>query len=85
MLTAGRWRLTAAGTAEAARVLRNHRLWELYLTRRLDLPADHVHRDAEDMEHALSPELVRELEALLGPQTRDPHGRSLPAAGPAHD
>ncbi len=75
----GRWQLTDAGLAKAARVVRNHRLWELYLTHRLDLPADHVHRDAEEMEHALPAEVVGELEALLGDQVRDPHGRSLPS------
>jgi manganese/zinc/iron transport system permease protein len=77
----GRWRPSAAGLAEAAQVVRNHRLWELYLTHRLDLPADHVHRDAEAMEHALPPEVVQELETLLGHATRDPHGRPIPAAG----
>lgn len=78
---ADRWRLTETGLAEAARLVRAHRLWELYLARRLDLPADHVHRDAEEMEHALPPELIRELEAQLGETGRDPHGRPLPAVG----
>jgi manganese/zinc/iron transport system permease protein len=72
------WRLTPEGLEDAALVVRNHRLWELYLTHRLDLPADHVHRDAEEMEHALSPEMVRDLENLLGDVTRDPHGRVVP-------
>ncbi len=72
------WLLTSAGRKEAARVLRNHRLWELYLARRLDLPADHVHRDAEDMEHALPPEIVRELDAALHHPKTDPHGHPIP-------
>lgn len=77
---AGAWQLTPGGQEEAARVVRNHRLWELYLTRRLDLPSDHVHRDAEEMEHALPAETVRELEALLDHPQIDPHGKPLPPA-----
>ncbi|MBI4607042.1 MAG: metal ABC transporter permease [Planctomycetes bacterium] len=72
-------RLTAAGLAEAAQVVRKHRLWELYLARRLELPTDHVHRDAEAMEHALSEEAVDGIEELLGFPKEDPHGRLIPA------
>ena len=71
-------RLTQAGLAEAQQVVRKHRLWELYLTRRLELPSDHVHRDAEGMEHALSEEAVAELEERLGFPQEDPHGRPIP-------
>ncbi len=71
-------RLTPSGLVAAQRVVRKHRLWELYLTRRLDLPADHVHRDAEEMEHALSDEAVREFARILGHPTHDPHGRAIP-------
>lgn len=71
-------RLSPAGLFEAERVVRNHRVWELYLARRLDLPIDHVHRDAEDMEHALTDEVVLEFERLLGYPTVDPHGRAIP-------
>jgi manganese/zinc/iron transport system permease protein len=73
-------RLTPAGREEAESVVRKHRLWEVYLTRRLELPSDHVHRDAEAMEHALTDEAVERLEALLGHPTVDPHGRPIPAA-----
>jgi manganese/zinc/iron transport system permease protein len=73
-------RLTARGTLQAERVVRKHRLWEVYLTRRLELPKDHVHRDAEAMEHALSEEALQQIEALLGYPTVDPHGRAIPPA-----
>jgi manganese/zinc/iron transport system permease protein len=74
------WLLTETGLHEAARLVRNHRLWELYLTRRLDLALDHVHRDAEEMEHALPPEVVAELEETLENPELDPHGHPIPRA-----
>ncbi len=72
-------RLTPSGLREAESVVRKHRLWEVYLTRRLELPSDHVHRDAEAMEHALSDEAVLRLEEVLGYPTLDPHGRPIPS------
>ena len=70
--------LTPEGLAAAERVVRKHRLWEVYLTRRLELPVDHVHRDAEAMEHALSEAALDDLERSLGYPTADPHGRAIP-------
>lgn len=72
-------RLTAEGLADAEQVVRKHRLWEVYLTRRLDLPSDHVHRDAEAMEHALSESDVNGFEERLGFPAVDPHGRPIPS------
>jgi manganese/zinc/iron transport system permease protein len=71
-------RLTEGGLDEAARVVRKHRLWEVYLAHRLELPADHVHRDAEAMEHALSEEAVDDIDFRLGFPATDPHGRPIP-------
>lgn len=71
-------RLSRRGRDEAVRVVRKHRLWELYLTRRLEIASDHVHRDAEAMEHALDEAAVADLERVLGQPTVDPHGRPIP-------
>lgn len=57
--------LTPLGEAEAARLTREHRLWELYLIRYADLAPGQVDRDADAIEHVLEPEMVQELEALL--------------------
>lgn len=76
-------RLTARGLDEAARLVRKHRLWEVYLAHRLELPPDHVHRDAEAMEHALSEEAVDDLDLRLGFPATDPHGREIPRRGRA--
>jgi manganese/zinc/iron transport system permease protein len=71
-------RLTPAGRAEAEQVVRKHRIWEVYLNRRLELPSDHVHRDAETMEHTLSEAAVADLEQAMGFPERDPHGSPIP-------
>jgi manganese/zinc/iron transport system permease protein len=75
-------RLTPEGRRRAAEVVRKHRLWELFLTRQLELATDHVHRDAEAMEHALSEEAVADLDRRLGFPERDPHGRPIPRSQP---
>jgi ABC-type Mn2+/Zn2+ transport system permease subunit/Mn-dependent DtxR family transcriptional regulator len=71
-------RLTTEGTRVARTVIRNHRLWELYLTERANFRTDHVHDDAEEIEHVLDEETVRMLEQRLDFPQRDPHGREIP-------
>lgn len=70
--------LTPAGWQQACAIVRNHRLWELYLTNAAHIAADHVHDDAERIEHVLGEEVVRELERRLDYATKDPHGRPIP-------
>lgn len=72
------WRLTRDGVRRGARITRLHRLWEVYLTEYLQIASDHVHDDAETIEHVLTPELEAELEALLRRPVTDPHSRSIP-------
>src|SRR3954471_12788453 len=50
-------RLTPAGTVEARRVIRRHRLVELFLHRVLGLDWSEVDAEAEALEHAISPRL----------------------------
>ena len=69
---------TPAGWQLACAIVRNHRLWELYLTNAAQIAADHVHEDAEKIEHVLGDEVVRELERRLQYATTDPHGRPIP-------
>ncbi|HYM82202.1 MAG TPA: metal ABC transporter permease [Candidatus Limnocylindria bacterium] len=76
------WRLTRAGLDRARRVVRLHRLWEVYLTERLHLAADHVHDDAEEIEHILTPELEAQLEAALARPRFDPHRQQIPYDAP---
>jgi ABC-type Mn2+/Zn2+ transport system permease subunit/Mn-dependent DtxR family transcriptional regulator len=70
--------LTPEGWQRACEIVRNHRLWELYLTNAAHIAADHVHEDAERIEHVLGEETVRMLEKRLNYSRRDPHGRLIP-------
>ncbi|MBD3418909.1 MAG: iron chelate uptake ABC transporter family permease subunit [Chitinivibrionales bacterium] len=54
--------LSESGFGEAARLTRNHRLWEMYLLHHAEVAPQHVHRDADAVEHVLGPSMVRELE-----------------------
>ena len=74
----GHWSLTEYGVSEAQRIVRLHRLWELYLSRRLNLPADHVHDTAEAMEHVITPEVEEMLERELDDPILDPHLSQIP-------
>ena len=74
-------RLTPAGSREALRVLRRHRILEIYLTERLEYPWEDVHREAERLEHAASDELIQRMDNALGNPTHDPHGAPIPTAG----
>ena len=70
--------LTDDGFDKARSVVRNHRLWELYLTNEANYASDHVHDDAEKVEHFLSEEVVSELESYLNYPEEDPHGKPIP-------
>lgn len=71
--------LTPAGFREAARMVRNHRLWELYLTQRAGYAQDHVHDSAEQMEHRLAEENIAHMMDVLGHPVTDPHGKPIPS------
>jgi DtxR family Mn-dependent transcriptional regulator len=72
--------LTPAGRGLALRVIRRHRLIELFLARTLDLTWDEVHEEAEHMEHAVSDRLIDRIDEFLGFPKSDPHGDPIPTA-----
>ncbi|MFD2245088.1 iron chelate uptake ABC transporter family permease subunit [Pontibacter ruber] len=73
-----RWILTIEGEKRGRRVVRLHRLWELYLTQYLHLASDHVHEDAETIEHIITPELEKRLMEELNYPELDPHSARIP-------
>jgi manganese/zinc/iron transport system permease protein len=70
--------LTKEGDKKAKRIIRLHRLWEVYLFKCLDVQAENVHKSAEEMEHIITPELEEELTQLLGDPKKDPHDQLIP-------
>lgn len=72
--------LTPAGRRHAMRMLRRHRLIELFLVRTLNLTWDQVHEEAEHMEHAVSDFLVDRIDDYLDHPACDPHGDPIPSA-----
>jgi DtxR family Mn-dependent transcriptional regulator len=70
--------LTESGRRVALKVIRHHRLLELYLVENLGVPWDRVHEEAEVLEHVLSEELEELIAAKLGDPTHDPHGDPIP-------
>jgi DtxR family Mn-dependent transcriptional regulator len=72
--------LTPAGERVALEVIRHHRLLELYLAEALGMSWDRVHKEAEVLEHAISPELSQLIAEKLGNPTHDPHGDPIPTA-----
>ncbi len=72
--------LTLAGQRLALRVLRRHRLIELFLVQTLSLTWDKVHEEAEHMEHAVSDFLIDRIDNFLGHPEFDPHGDPIPSA-----
>jgi len=74
----GGFELSVEGKNKALKIIRLHRLWELYLAKRLSLPTDHVHNDAEAIEHIITPEIEAFLERDLDHPQRDPHNSIIP-------
>src|SRR5213080_4836605 len=72
--------LTAQGRRAALRMIRRHRILELYLTQQLGYDWGGVHSEAERLEHAVSDELIDRMAGALGNPQYDPHGDPIPTA-----
>lgn len=71
-------RLTASGELTALRIIRRHRVLELYLIERLGYSWEDVHAEAERLEHAASDALIDRMARALGEPSVDPHGSPIP-------
>jgi manganese/zinc/iron transport system permease protein len=70
--------LTQTGLDESRRLVRNHRLWEMYLIQYADIAPSHVDRDADLIEHVLDRQIVEELERLVQRRWRQPEMPASP-------
>lgn len=73
-------KLTDLGRVEALRVIRRHRLVELFLTRVLGIDWSEVDAEAEALEHAISPRIEEAIARHLGEPLEDPHGHLIPSS-----
>lgn len=72
--------LTGDGREYALHVLKAHRLYETYLARTSGHPESVWHQIADEKEHDLTPEEVKQLSEELGHPRFDPHGDPIPTS-----
>lgn len=70
--------LTGTGRKTAVSIVRKHRLWEVFLVKKLNFKWDEVHEIAEQLEHINSAELIERLDEYLAFPKNDPHGDPIP-------
>src|SRR5215213_2456798 len=70
--------LTPQGHRQALKVVRHHRLLELFLVQTLGYSWEEVHAEAEVLEHVISEAFEARIAAYLGNPTADPHGDPIP-------
>lgn len=58
--------LSTEGRAIGAEIDRRHKIWEIYLQRRMQMSVHLVHDEADTMEHFLTPEIEAEILKELG-------------------
>lgn len=72
--------LTSSGMLWGRKIVRLHRLWEVYLVQYCGARVDRVHPVAEEMEHIITPEIEGALVTLLNYPHVDPHKQPIPAS-----
>ncbi len=70
--------LTSKGKKLAIKILRKHRLWELFLFQTLGFKWNEIHDIAEELEHIKSDLLIEKLDRFLNYPLTDPHGDPIP-------
>lgn len=74
----GNYLLTNRSERVAARIVRSHRLWETFMSKKLNVPDDKLHDSAEKMEHILEEKFWDKIADDLGNPETDPHGSPIP-------
>jgi len=78
--SAGEYRLTEEGRAQALQIIRVHRLWEHHFSEDTGMDAEAWHREADRLEHRTTPEETEAMATRLGHPRFDPHGDPIPTA-----
>ncbi|MBC8309475.1 MAG: metal ABC transporter permease [Phycisphaerales bacterium] len=72
--TASSWSLTERGRTNATKLVRSHRLWEVYLDKHFPQDTHQLHHAASRLEHVTTDA----MESNLGHAEVDPHGSPVP-------
>jgi DtxR family Mn-dependent transcriptional regulator len=70
--------LTEEGKLLALRIIRKHRLWEMFLVQVLHFGWDEIDDEAERFEHIMSDKMEEKIDHVLGHPSIDPHGDPIP-------
>ncbi len=70
--------LTEEGKLLALRIIRKHRLWEMFLVEILHFGWDEIDNEAERFEHIMSDKMEEKIDHVLGHPSIDPHGDPIP-------
>jgi len=70
--------LTNKGKNEALRIIRAHRIWEVFLSEKLGFNWDEIHNEAELLEHAGSEKIINKLYNYLNKPDYCKHGNPIP-------
>ncbi len=71
--------LTESGKRTALKIVRKHRLWEMFLVEVLHFGWDEIDQEAERFEHIMSEKMEDKIDEVLGFPAVDPHGDPIPA------
>ena len=71
--------LTPEGDREALKILRRHRLWEVFLVEKLHFSYEESHELADILEHATTKELADRLDDFLDNPVVNPEGKEIPS------
>lgn len=72
------YKLTNKGYLRAKNIVRNHRLWETYLSDEVGYDALNVHPHADGFEHYTNKQLQEKLSSKVNSSNKDPHGKEIP-------
>jgi DtxR family Mn-dependent transcriptional regulator len=73
--------LTESGKRTALKIVRKHRLWEMFLVEVLHFGWDEIDKEAEKFEHIMSDKMEDKIDEVLGFPSVDPHGDPIPTKG----
>ena len=71
-------KVTNIGVIEAARIVRKHRLTEMFLVEKMGFGWENVHEIAEQLEHVHSEDFFDKMDEILNFPKVDPHGEPIP-------